>query len=207
MVKINGGLYMRRIVCIGDSLTYGYGVRRENCWVSLVRNSLKLEIFNKGVNGDTTAGMLSRSFRDVIEYKPSHSIIMGGTNDFICGHSMDLVRRNIAELAKEALQYKIIPVLACPIPVTPKLANELWDPLADFHQVNKKLSIYREWIKEYSEFNKLIYLDFYTPFSTTLKEGTDAEYYIDGIHPTEKGHKLMGQVIIHSGFPNNLPQQ
>ena len=33
-----------KIVCIGDSLTEGYGIEKEYCWVNLLRNGLNIEI-------------------------------------------------------------------------------------------------------------------------------------------------------------------
>ncbi|MDM0585184.1 SGNH/GDSL hydrolase family protein [Clostridium perfringens] len=49
------------IICIGDSLTFGYGVGQENSWVSLL-NDEKNKFINKGVNGDTSTGILSRIY-------------------------------------------------------------------------------------------------------------------------------------------------
>jgi len=44
------------IVCIGDSLTFGYGVNKSENWVSLVATRVKEKIINKGIPGDTTSG-------------------------------------------------------------------------------------------------------------------------------------------------------
>lgn len=51
------------IVCIGDSLTEGLGVNKENAWPALLRSELNVEVINRGISGDTTSGMIGSSFR------------------------------------------------------------------------------------------------------------------------------------------------
>ncbi|MBF8984295.1 hypothetical protein IZY60_12175 [Lutibacter sp. B2] len=74
-----------KIVCIGDSLTYDYGVNREEAWINLIENRYDVQILNKGINGDTTERMVSRFYMDIVRNNPSHAIIMGGSNDLITG--------------------------------------------------------------------------------------------------------------------------
>lgn len=49
-----------KIVCIGDSITFGYEIKEAQKRTALLSEALGLEIVNCGVNGDTTADMLSR---------------------------------------------------------------------------------------------------------------------------------------------------
>jgi hypothetical protein len=90
-----------KIVCLGDSLTYGYGVEKNNRWTQLIKSELNAEIINKGINGDTTAGMLMRSYNDIIKDYPTHSIIMGGTNDFLAGKNASDAFQAIKIITKE----------------------------------------------------------------------------------------------------------
>ena len=76
------------IIFFGDSLTYGYGVSKENSWVYRSSNELHINYLNKAQNGDTTPSMLSRYYSDVLKYKPARIFIMGGTNDLLCGRSV-----------------------------------------------------------------------------------------------------------------------
>lgn len=57
-----------KIVCLGDSLTYGYGVPRKDGWVSLAAQATGHTLVNKGVSGDTTGGMLARFARDTASW-------------------------------------------------------------------------------------------------------------------------------------------
>ena len=76
------------IVCIGDSLTKGYGVNPSKCWVSMLQDSLNVPTVNKGVIGDTSSGILSRFSRDVKKEDTSKVIIMCGTNDALLNRTM-----------------------------------------------------------------------------------------------------------------------
>ena len=60
---------MLDMVCLGDSIVYGYGVDYRNAWPYLASERLGLSIMNKGENGDTSAGMNARFMEDVV-WKP-----------------------------------------------------------------------------------------------------------------------------------------
>jgi acyl-CoA thioesterase I len=180
-----------KIVCLGDSLTFGYGVYPSQCWVDLLKQHTKCEIINSGINGDTTAGMLSRSYGDVIENKPTHVIIMGGTNDLLQDYSLGNVINNIEELIYEALQNSIKPIVAIQIPVIESMASIYWDDSIEYKKINKNLEVYRNWVTDYSKDDSLKYIDFYSKFTDELKCREKSELYVDGIHPTALGHKIM----------------
>jgi lysophospholipase L1-like esterase len=75
---------MVKIVCIGDSITAGaplVGTGKE--WVTLLQSKLgkRAMLINRGIGGDTTAGMIARFQADVVAEKPDYVIIAGGLND------------------------------------------------------------------------------------------------------------------------------
>lgn len=185
-----------KLLCIGDSLTYGYGVFRDESWVQLVKKGLNIPIINKGINGDTTAGMLSRSYTDVVENNPSHVIIMGGCNDFISNRSLNMVEENIKELVKEAIDYNIVPIIGIEPPIDKILAERKWSGDVDYDKVNSTIEDYRQWIINYSTENNIDHIDFYKCFVENLKIKDSRELYVDGLHPTALGHKLMADCAI-----------
>ena len=92
-----------KIVCLGDSLTYGFGVRRSKIWTKLAQDKLGIEIINEGINGDTSGGMLSR-FQDAVSSKrPDAVLIMGGANDLIVGADLGVVKANIMSMAHQSI--------------------------------------------------------------------------------------------------------
>ena len=53
------------LICLGDSLTFGLGVRRGRCWTALFAEESGWNVSNRGISGDTTSGMLARLHRDL----------------------------------------------------------------------------------------------------------------------------------------------
>ncbi|AND85636.1 hydrolase [Clostridium tyrobutyricum] len=185
-----------KLVCIGDSLTTGYGVSMDVSWISIVKNSLKINIINKGINGDTTAGMLSRSFRDVVEKNPTHSFIMGGCNDIMNNYSLNIVEDNLYEIIKESLNHNIIPILGIEPPVIGELAILYWGTDSNYDLINKNQILYRKWIIDICNKNTIEYIDFFKLFSSKLKSLKPESLYIDGVHPSKLGHELMSNLAI-----------
>lgn len=184
-----------KFVCIGDSLTFGYGVSKKNSWIELTRSELNLDLINKGVNGDTTAGMLSRSYKDVIENSPDYVIIMGGCNDFMCDRSLDLVTSNLSELAEESLKHNIVPIIGIEPLLSALIARERWSRNLNYENINSTQSSYRNWIITFCNENNINYIDFQKCFELSLKNKFPEELYIDGVHPTPFGHKLMAKCV------------
>lgn len=182
-----------KIVCIGDSLTYGYGVFRAACWVELIKDKLNVSVINKGINGDTTSGMLSRSYIDVIKKHPTHVIIMGGSNDFIANRSLKMIQENITELIKESLEHSIIPIIAVEMPIDKTLAEIKWSNAPDYDSINSSIENYRKWILKFCADTNMTCIDFHKCFTENLENKSPKELYIDGLHPTVLGHKLMAE--------------
>ena len=67
----------KAIVCLGDSITYGFPFGPEASWVELSAKALGLNMINMGANGDTTRAMRRRFKRDVTGLDPAYVIIMG----------------------------------------------------------------------------------------------------------------------------------
>ena len=85
---------MGTIICLGDSLTYGYGVRRAQCWTELAAKMSGWNVVNRGICGDTTGGMLVR-LREILREEIGERdercfLLMGGCNDiFFSGSRSD----------------------------------------------------------------------------------------------------------------------
>ena len=74
------------LVCFGDSICYGYGVRPGEGWVAQMTRMLAtlrepVSVTNAGVSGDTTADGLHRMPRDVERLHPDAVFIQFGLND------------------------------------------------------------------------------------------------------------------------------
>lgn len=91
-----------KVVCIGDSLTEGYGIQEHERWSNLVADQSEIEIINSGISGDTSAGMLSRFNKMVIKLNPTHVIITGGTNDLLLNIPDNQIIANILAMTRYA---------------------------------------------------------------------------------------------------------
>ena len=56
-----------KIICLGDSQTFSYGLYRADKWTTLLGEATGFEVINAGINADTSGGMLARLRYDVID--------------------------------------------------------------------------------------------------------------------------------------------
>jgi len=77
------------IVCLGDSLTEGYGaskpseVDKSNSYPAFLEKKVTIKVINAGITGDTASGGLARVDKDVLANDPQLVIILLGANDFL----------------------------------------------------------------------------------------------------------------------------
>ena len=176
-----------KLICIGDSLTTGYGVFRNERWTEILKDKYGFDVVNKGVNGDTTAGMLDRFFDDVVLPGADLVIIMGGCNDLLAGRNLENVKENIRLMAEEAQREGITPIIATEPPVIPAMAKRKWSWDADYDYAVENGRLLREWLLSYCAENSIRCIDFYGLFEEELKSRSANDLYIDGLHPKEAG--------------------
>lgn len=174
-------------VFIGDSLTFGYGVKKEDGFVYNLKKHLDFNIINKGLNGDITVSMLERFHRDVILNNPKCIFIMGGTNDLLLGRTVSSIVENICEMVGEALAKTQNVYIGIPPCIIPEKACALFSPSELYSYCNKSLPILREEFIKLSASKNIHYIDYY---KITL-ENLNNNIYLDGIHLNSKGNKLM----------------
>lgn len=90
------------IVCLGDSLTYGYGVDKGADYPSVLAGMINVPVINAGVDGNTSIEGLKRFNSDVLEKNPILVIIEFGGNDFLKQVPMKLTVSNITEMIEKA---------------------------------------------------------------------------------------------------------
>ena len=184
-----------KIVCIGDSLTYGLGIPVNENWAALLGRELGFEVVNKGVNGDTSGGMLARLERDVLSQKPDIVFIMGGANDFIMGCGLDVVKANIMAIIHQLRALKIKVIVAAQPSCDVFHIRKDWAALADFAYVARMIEQMAAWLEDFCRVFDIPLVSVFDSFSA-ITAGREQEYYIDGIHPNKKGHRLIADIII-----------
>ncbi|WP_461615151.1 GDSL-type esterase/lipase family protein [Clostridium sp. Marseille-QA1073] len=180
---------MNSIVCIGDSLTYGYGVSTKSSWVELLRNGLgNVNVINAGVNGDTTIGMVNRFTEDVVYNNPDTVIILGGTNDFLTNRSVENALKNINIMVKEAIENNIVPIVLSPPKAIGDLALNCWDSYCDYSKVNSLIEQFGDILSKFCSNEDISFVNLNDVFD---KIEDNRYLYTDGIHLSEDGNKLL----------------
>ena len=103
------------LICLGDSLTYGFGIPRHRVWPSLLAKTTGMKVLNWGINGDTTGGMLARFQAHSAVSDARAAILMGGFNDLALGADMGVVKANMFALVQQCFSVRVKPVLGIPI--------------------------------------------------------------------------------------------
>lgn len=184
-----------KIVALGDSLTFGYGVPPHKSWVDLLNLQYNFKIVNKGINGDTSFGLINRFYEDVICEKPDKLIITIGCNDLLMGRDVDSIIDNIKFLIEESIKNNISTVVGITPPIVPHLAASYWEDGVDYEEIENNLNIFVKKLIDFCDTNKLEYVDFFRCVKKAFTTYSENELFSDGIHPTELGHKLMFKEI------------
>ena len=96
----------KRIVCYGDSNTYGYDAAdwfggrlpEEQRWVDLLGRTLGADVFNCGLNGRCVPRGPRAAEIDAAAaagYKPDLVLVMLGTNDVLCGLDAEQIAQSM----------------------------------------------------------------------------------------------------------------
>ena len=200
------------IVFLGDSVTEGAGASViENCYVNLVKKMLNCSVCNGGLGGTRIARrktwydrhVYELNFRLRLQVLPDtadYVFVFGGLNDQGHGDASigDFDRRDeftfngalrllIEDLSKKYGKEKIRFIL----------------PFKWFGY-NKKAPFVKEEVYEKDFVDALVkmlneynipYLDLFNNFVDAPTTESPCEYFVDGIHPSDKGHQLIAEKV------------
>lgn len=173
-----------KIVCIGDSLTEGYGIRQAYRWSNLLSKELNIEIINSGISGDTTNGMLARFHNMVIAHKPTHVIITGGTNDLWFNLSDEQIISNILAMTRYARYNDIASIIGMPTPYYYENQVCSSSTFLDEKTQSERIEGYKKKLISFAKEDNLNIIDFSVNMTSDL-------FLEDGLHPNERGHEIM----------------
>ncbi len=93
---------------MGDSISAGYGIQRDQGWVALLSRSLDQAeyphvVVNGSISGETTGGGLARLPQALDTHAPEVVVIELGGNDGLRGYPTDLVRSNLKQMVELSL--------------------------------------------------------------------------------------------------------
>ncbi|MBQ3373346.1 MAG: hypothetical protein IJG40_09470 [Oscillospiraceae bacterium] len=186
------------IICIGDSLTYGYGVRRAQRWTELASEMSGWQLTNHGVCGDTTGGMLVRMreiLREVHGRRDERCfLLMGGCNDiFFSGSSLG-AQENMAAMVHQLFAAGEMPIVAIGPGIAECHADNPWVNAVDFPAASECIRKYFAWLDRFCSTFGVRMIDFRDDFRNAEK-CTREDLYLDGLHPNTIGHQIMAERV------------
>lgn len=172
----------RMIVFVGDSLTAGYGVKKEEAFPALIEKELQSKghaviVINGGISGSVTAEA-DRRIKWYLRSKPDIVVIALGANDALKGTPPATIKANLAQ-AIDLAQGQKIKVLLVGMSIFSNLGPEYSEAFS---------RVFRELARE-----KKVAL---VPF---LLEGVALQSNLnqaDGKHPNAKGHEILARNVL-----------
>jgi acyl-CoA thioesterase I len=176
------GANASKILFLGDSLTEGYGVQKSDSYPSqlqllLNKKGLKVVVINAGSSGSTTASGPSR-LRWHLKSAPKILVLALGGNDGLRGVKLESTKINLEKTITMA-KGKGIRVILGGMKLPHNYGSEyrkkfenLFQTLASKHKV------------------------LFIPFMLKDVGGINSLNLPDGIHPNEKGHKIIARNIL-----------
>ena len=170
------------ILFLGDSLTEGLGVTKEDAFPKLVETMIQTElkkdvtVINGGVSGSTTSDGLDR-LKWYMKKKPSIVFLALGANDGLRGFDLKQSQENLEEIIKYAQESNAKVLLAgmlIPPNYGPKYSEnfrKMYEQLKDKYKL-KNMPFLLEGVAGNKELNQR-----------------------DGIHPNEQGHKIIAKNV------------
>lgn len=182
-----------KLICLGDSLTFGYGTPVPQRWTTLASEWSGWQIMNRGMCGDTTSGMLSRLRSDIFpEIKRGDTVVlvMGGSNDIIFSGSSETAKVNIGTIVHHLMCIGVPVLVGIPLPIDWPHVVPAWTQLTDLQKAASINTSYCDWLHRFCSAFNICTINFRTDFLGT-DDTVRSELFLDGVHPTPKGHFLM----------------
>lgn len=170
-----------RIVFLGDSLTAGLGLAREQAVASLIQARLnaegyRYEVVNAGVSGDTSAGGLSRLDWS-LEGNVKVLVLELGANDGLRGLPVSQMKRNLREIITRARQ-RGIGVILTGMEAPPNYGAAY-------------TSEYRQAFRDLADEHDVAFIPFYLDGVA----GVPGLNLSDGMHPNAAGSRIIEQTV------------
>ena len=170
-----------RIVCLGDSLTAGYGLGLDEAYPArlgerLHAAGLDYEVVNAGVSGDTSAGGLRR-LDWALEGDVRVVIVALGANDGLRGLSVAEMKQNLTQIIQRARERNAIVILAG-MEAPPNYGQEY-------------ATAFRQAYREVAQRERVLFI----PFLLDRVAGQGSLNQADGIHPNPQGTAIVADTV------------
>ena len=173
----------RVILCLGDSITAGYGLDPEQSYPALLQKKIdaqggNFKVVNAGQNGDTSAGGLGR-LDWLLKNRVDVLVLELGGNDGLRGLPVETIGKNLqAIIDRTKKKYPNARVILAGMKVPPNMGRDYGAKFeATFRDLAKR--------------NKAALI----PFVLEGVGGVRELNLPDGIHPTAAGHRIVADRV------------
>ncbi|MDR6462892.1 GDSL-type esterase/lipase family protein [Chryseobacterium sediminis] len=202
MKKIIYGLFF------GDSITYGEYDGVFGGWVDILKryalqqfhegNGDELILFNLGIGGETTEGLLKRIPHELSARNSADGnlvFLSYGANDLAIKDGIQIVdpekfKNNMSIAIAHAKEFSNEIYLVSILPFSQKIDGVVVS--SGKKRINQDVVVYNQILKDLAAEHSLGYIDFYSAFL----EDKEILLSADGVHPNEKGYGMMAEVAI-----------
>ncbi|WP_185289770.1 GDSL-type esterase/lipase family protein [Chryseobacterium lactis] len=202
MKKIVYGLFF------GDSITYGEYDGVFGGWVDILKryalqkfhegNGDELILFNLGIGGETTEGLLKRMPTELSARNSADGnlvFISYGANDLATKEGIQVVnpesfKDNIIKAVQHARQFSKDIYLVSVLPVSKNIDGIVVS--SGKLRSNEEVILYNQILKDIAADHSLRYIDFYN----AILEDKEVLLSADGVHPNEKGYGIMAEIAM-----------
>ena len=170
------------ILCIGDSLTYGYGIRRAETWCALASQLTGHTFINKGINGATTGEMAEQ------ELSSDEVFVMGGLNNRFMGMSTRVPLADIRGICERARLMGIRPTVGIPMQISDTVSEAWCEGPVDMDIVRASYAAFADDLVLQCRADGTAFID--------LRPVIGPEHLsFDGIHLNRQGHALVAEAV------------
>jgi acyl-CoA thioesterase I len=166
------------ILIMGDSISAGFGIDKDDGWAALMALKLKSvnsqhQLVNASISGETTSGGAHRINSLLIQYEPHIVIIELGGNDGLRGSPIKVITQNLSRMILQSQQAGA-EVILLGMRIPPNYGQRYSDLFAGQYQ---KIALE----------HKVIHL----PFLLQGIAAVSGMMQADGIHPTRDAQPIM----------------
>lgn len=166
-----------RVVFIGDSIT--------DYWSKSGKFFSNRHFVNRGIAGETSAEMLLRFRRDVINLHPATVVILAGTNDLTLPRASAVqVEDNLQTMSELARGHGAHVVIASILPLGHGKASD------GRYAHPEQIVAINQWAKSYCKETGCAYLDYFSSLANS-NGSLRQELTSDGVHPNAQGYLVM----------------
>jgi len=198
-----------RIICFGDSITYGesdpinggWADQLKNDYVLAYQDSIRQEtvLYNLGVGGETTDGLAARFNNEylsrAINSQKSLVIFSYGANDIVIHKNKNIVPikyfiRNLSQCIEFAKSKKSEVILLGLTPISESIEGK--ENQHGNIRFDKDIKLYNQALEKLAQKNQVLFVDTYSKFCKKGKQNLLAK---DGVHPNTNGHLVIYSII------------